>query len=310
MAYKVGSGSKCGAALQTSWGTSVVPSQLVNITSESMALARETGDEGNLLASRTKNQNDLMAITCDGSLSTVLRPEFADWLFKAAMGVEDDGVYTLQAPNQDLPVSTVVIDRGGIVKTYPDCTIKSVSFSCPANDYVTATIEIAGVKELAAGTTGAQTIPTSLKLVKSSYRCTAASLKCGSTTLDAENTDFTIDNGVEDAPRTYASGLYRNQPMCGQRSVTMDFSIPYSSAVDTFRGTYFVAENAPKADYVLEFTNGNSAEKITVEFNNVQLTDAGNNVGGTGLIDASFSGECIDNFTDEPIVVTVEHDTP
>lgn len=136
MAYKVGAGSACQAAKQTEWGTSAVPTTLINMTSESLNVSVEKGDEGNLLLSKTANQRDLMSIKLEGSLSTILRPEFADWLFECAMGKKTGNVYTLADPNSELPVSTLVLSRGGIVKTYADITIKSLKLSASAQDYV------------------------------------------------------------------------------------------------------------------------------------------------------------------------------
>ena len=86
MANRVGSGSVCQAAKQTTWGTPVTPDTLVNMTSESISVTVQKGDEGNLLASKTAAQRDLLAIVTEGGIDTVLRPDFADWLFECAMG--------------------------------------------------------------------------------------------------------------------------------------------------------------------------------------------------------------------------------
>ena len=56
MAFKVGSGSVCQAAKQTTWGTPVAPSVLLNMTSESIQTAINKGDEGNLLASKIRKK--------------------------------------------------------------------------------------------------------------------------------------------------------------------------------------------------------------------------------------------------------------
>ncbi len=317
MAYKVGAGSVCQAGKQTVFGTSVVPTALINMTSESINTTVNKGDEGNLLASKTANQRDLLGITVDGSISTVLRPEFADFLFEVGMGNKsgESGAYsyTLANTGADLPVSTFVISRGGIVKTYPDVTIRSMSIQAAAQDYVKVDLDVVGTKEIAVGGTGAQTIQ-NLSYVLPSYRCIAASLFYGaagseptSTKLCVESTTINIDNGIEDAPSTYCSGLYAGQPVKGQRTVTVDFSIPYSDAMDTFKETYYLAQSAPYVALKLEFTTTDEDEKIEIVLPNVCITDATNNVGGTGLIEASFSGQAISVGSAEPITVTVTH---
>ena len=318
MSYKVGTGSVCQAGKQTTFGTSVVPTALINMTSESINTTVNKGDEGNLLASKTANQRDLLGITVDGSISTVLRPEFADFLFEVGLGNKTGSSgaysYTLADVNSDLPVSTFVLSRGGIVKTYPDITIKSLSISAAAQDYVKVDIDIVGTKEIAVGGTGAQTIQ-SLSYTLPSYRCIAASLFYGtagstpsSTKFCVESTTITIDNGIEDAPKTYCSGIYAGQPVKGQRSVSVDFNIPYSDAMDSFKDTYYLAQNAPYVALKLEFTTTNPDEKIEIVLPNVSITNASNNVGGTGIIEASFSGEAISVGAAEPITITVTHD--
>lgn len=315
MAFKVGSGSVCQAALQSTFGTSVTPDTLLNMTSESIAVTYQKGDEANLIAKKTASAKDLLAVVTEGGISTILRPEFADWLFEAALGVEDEGVYTLADPNTDLPLSTIVIDRGGIVKTYPDCTIRSITIDAPAQDYVRADIDLVGTKEIAAGGTGAQTVQ-ALAFTKPSYRCTSATLYYGAggtaaaslaNTLCVEDCSITIDNGVEDSPATYCSGLYNDRPVPGQRSVTVNFSIPYSDAVDTFRDSYYANPASPNLAMKLVFTTADTAEKVEVYIPNLNLTEGGGNVGGPGIIDTSFSGEALSVGSAEPIIITVTH---
>ncbi len=319
MAYRAGSGSVCQAGLQTVWGTSAVPDNLVNMTSESINVTAEKTEEGNLLSSKTANQRDLMSIKVDGSISAVLRPEFADWLFEAALGAKTSSAspyaYTLQDPNNDLPVSTFVISRGGIVKTYPDVTTKSLKISAAAQDYVKVDIDISGVKELSSGDTGAQPVQT-LSFTLPSYRCTQATLLYGAggtakaslaTSLSVESCDITIDNGVEDAPATYGSGLYSERPVVGLRSVSVDFSIPYSDAMDAFRKTYYLGESSPCVALKLLFTTSDADENIEIYIPYVNITSASGNVSGTGIIDSSFSGEALSVGSAEPITIIVNH---
>lgn len=313
MAFLVGSGSVCQVGKQANFATPVAPDTLVNMTSESINVSVEKGDEGNLLASKTAAQRDVLAIVTDGGIDTVLRPEFADWLFECAMGVKTGTAYTLAAPNVQLPVSTFVLSRGGIVKTYPSMTIRSLTIDAPAQDYVRASMDLVGTQEIGAGGTGAQTIDTSLAFTKPSYRCTNATLYYGaggatpSSSLCVESCSITIDNAVEDSPATYCSGLYNEQPVPGLRNVTANITIPYSQALDTFRTTYYLDETSPTVSLKLSFTTSNSAEKIDILIPHLTLTEAGGNVGGTGILDASFTGEALSVGSTEPITVTVTH---
>jgi len=315
MAFKVGSGSVCQAAKQTTWGTPVAPSVLLNMTGESIRTQINKGEEGNLIAKKTAGQKDTLSIVVDGGIDTILRPEFADWLFEVALGKAVNGVYTLADPNTQIPFSTVVMSRGGIVKSYPDMTVRSLTLQAPAQDYVRANIDFVGSKEIAAGETGAQT-PASLSFTLPSYRCTKATLLYGNggtaasslvSELCVENCNITIDNGVEDSPATYCSGLYNERPIPGLRSVTVSCDIPYSEALDTFRDTYFSDDTSPCVALKLTFTTADAGEKVEVYLPNVNLTAAGGNVSGPGIIDGSFEGEALSIGTAEPITITVTH---
>lgn len=313
--FKVGSGSVCQAAKQTTWGTSVTPTVLLNMTGESITVDYQKGDEANLIAKKTASEKELLAVVTEGGIDTILRPEFIDWILEAALGKKASNVYTLADANTELPISTIVMDRGGIVKTYPDMTARSLTIEAPAQDYVRASLDLVGTNEINAGATGAQTVQ-SLSFTKPSYRCTSATLYYGAggtaasslaSTLCVENTTITIDNGVEDSPATYCSGLYNDRPVPGQRTVTVDFNIPYSTDVDTFRNTYYKDEASPNLAMKLVFTTADEDEKVEIYMPNVNLTSGGGNVGGAGIIDTSFSGEALSVGSSEPITITVTH---
>ena len=313
--FMVGSGSVCQAAEQSAWGTSKTPDTLLNMTSESITVSYQKGDEANLIAKKTASAKELLAVVTEGGVSTILRPDFADWAFKVALGKGTSGVYTLQDANVDLPVSTLVMKRGSIVKTYPDCTIRSLTIEAPAQDYVRANIDLVGTKEIPAGGTGAQTIQ-NLPSDGKSYRCTQATLLYGAggtaegslvNSLCVENVTITIDNGVEDSPATYCSGLYNERPVPGQRSVTVDFNIPYSPVVEAFRAAYYANEESPNVAMKLTFTTSDEDEKVEIYMPNINLTSGDGNVGGAGIIDSSFSGEALSVGSEEPITITVTH---
>ena len=313
---KTGIGSVCQAGIQSAWGTSVAPDSKINMTSESVAVSMEKGDEGNLLPKKTRDQADVIAVNVDGSISAILRPEFADWLFHAALGKKASNVYTLADPNTDIPVSTFVMSRGGVVKTYPDVTITRLQLQCPAQDYVRVSFDVMGVKELSAGETGAQTIQ-NLSFTLPSYRCTDTELAYAAggtaaasvtTKLCVEETDITIENGTEEAPATYCDGLYNGRPVIGLRTVNVDVNIPYSDAFESFKQSYLLDTDSPTVALKLTFTTNNPDEYIEVYLPNVSITAAPGNVDGQGIIEASFSGEALSIGSAEPITVTVNHD--
>ena len=122
-----------------------------------------------------------------------------------------------------------------------------------------------------------------------------------------ESVTINIDNGVEDSPATYCSGLYNDRPVPGQRTVTVDFTIPYSDAVDTFRNTYFADESNPTLALKLVFTTSDTDEKVEVYIPHLSLTSGDGNVDGPGIIDTSFSGEALSIGSAEPITITVTH---
>lgn len=340
--YIVGAGSLCQGAVQGTYGTAAATGdlKLINMTSESLNVTVTKGDEGNLLASKTANQRDTTAISVEGGLSTVLRPEFTDWLFEAALGkagvahTYDESAgsmeYILADPNEDLPGSTLVVSRGGIIKKYTDLTVRSLTISAAAQDYVKADVDFIGVREDEA--TSSAINEDSMSFSLPSYRCTHARLLYGNAgnenmyvanngwntcqltgaldsegkALDVESVNITIDNGIENSPATYCSGLYNGRPIKGLRSVTCEFNIPYSADLDTFKKTYYLAEDAPKVSLMLAFsTNNPEHENITILLPNVSITSAGNNVGGTGIVDASFSGEALSIGDVEPLTITV-----
>jgi len=313
---KVGVGSVAQAGLQNAFGTTVTPDVLLNMTSESIVAEVEKGDEANLIAKKTRDQADVLAFNVNGGLSGILRPEMADWLFQAALGKKSDNVYTLADPNTDLPVSTLVISRGGVVKTYPDMTIRSLTISAPAQDYVRFDIDFIGVKELKAGDTGAKTVQ-SIAFTLPSYKCVAAELFYGAAETDpAELTDkfcvedctLTIDNGLEEAPATYCSGLYKGRPVPGLRSVTTDFNIPYADNVEAFKQSYLMDEDGPTVALLLKFSNGNPDENIEIYIPNLAVMSADSNIDGQGIIDSAVSGEALSIGDAEPITVTVNHE--
>lgn len=307
MAFYTGSGSTLQIGKETTWGTLASMTDLVNFTSESLSLNVTKGDEGNLLASKTTMTRDLMSVDVDGSVSFILRPEFAGTLIQAAFGgtdtvVQDGDFYNhtikLCAPNVELPSLSVTVDRKAAVKAYTGCVISSFNLECAAGDYVKGSFDVSGYNEVA-GTIDPEitsyTIP--------SYRCTSATFTVGGTTYDVSNVTLSLDNALEDAPRTYSSGLYAGQPKHGTRQLTVNFEIPYAANIETLKSTYLTTES--NAALVLMFESSTSGYRITTSLPNVAITEVSANVSGTGVITASVAGEALSVGSSEPITVVI-----
>lgn len=303
MSFYTGSGSTLAINVpRQGWGDKVDTGyQAVNFTSESINVAVTKADEGSLLASKTATTRDLMSIDVNGSVSFILRPEFADKLFEAALGKKDGSTYTLAGTNEDLPIIDIYLDRKAAKKVYSSTTISSLSLDCAAGDYVKGSFDIKGYKEEdGSAITGitALTIP--------SYRCTSAQLTLAGQVFDVSNTSISIDNALEDAPKTYSSGLYANKPQHGQRTVNCNFSLPYSATTDALRDTYLITE--ANAAIKLEFTCNEATypgHKVEITLPNVAITNVSNSIGGTGLIEASVEGTALSVGEAEPITVVV-----
>ena len=307
MAFYTGSGSTLQMGKEATYGTLAEMTDLVNFTSESLTLNVTKSDEGNLLASKTAMTRDLMSIDVDGSISFILRPEFAGTLIQAAFGGSDtvtqDGEFynhsiKLCAPNVELPSLSLTVDRKAAVKAYTGCVISTFNLECAAGDYVKGSFDINGYNEVA-GTIdpsiSSYTIP--------SYRCVSATFSVGGTTYDVSNVTLSLDNGLEDAPRTYSTGLYSGEPKHGTRQLSVNFDIPYAANVETLKSTYLTTET--NASLVLMFESSTSGYRITTSIPNVAITEVSANVTGTGVISANVAGEALSVGSTEPVTVVI-----
>ena len=140
-----------------------------------------------------------------------------------------------------------------------------------------------------------------------SYRCTNATFTVDGSTYDITSASLKIDNALEAAPRTYASGLYAGQPQHGKRSVAITFEIPYSTEVESLKSSYLASEE--DASVELTFSSPAAGHGITVTLAHVAIGEVDANVGGTGILGASIAGEALSVGTDEPITVVINDKT-
>lgn len=323
--FKSGVGSVLQMYSQPSWGTNKfdeAPERyLINMTSETINYTINREAEGTLLVSKTEEGREVLSCKVDGSISTILKPSFADFLLEKAMGVKSSNSYTLAETGTDLPLSGIVVRRGygsstdkWNIKEYPDITISKLTLTAPAQQYVTTDFDFVGTREVASDNTDTNYTFNGIDATKTSftdksYKCTNASLVVNGATdtcFPVESVTVTIDNGISESPVTYCSGLYVDRPTMGQRSVTVDFTIPYGSQAEAFKNAYYAINGSTVS---LKLTLSNGSNTLEVSLPAVGITSYSGNVSGSDTIDCSFSGVAYskDNSgnTVEPITVTM-----
>ena len=367
--YITGAGSSCWGCLEDTYGagipvgTTTADTSLINMTSESISTTYNRLEEGTLLASKTRPAQDLSSVTVSGGISTIFKPDFAEFVFEWAMGKINENAdytwydgydvieYNLADPDEDLPSAALYLNRSLPKKgtpakpqnfLYDGLTVSSVAFDCTAQDFVKADINVNGRKEVLENADPSPAAPASSGT--GSYKCTSARLikkVAGTHNLqawfledtnnkyyfdwadcpagqvwDVSRTQFTIDNGLEEAPATYCSGLYANQPSHGQRNVTLACEVPYSQSFEDFRQQYYANTNPDNLALLLAFCtkdehnetiNGTTVKvpdhQVFIIIPNVNIDGADANVSGQGLINSNFTGTALSIGNVEPLKV-------
>lgn len=333
--YMVGSGTKAVGKL-----ASALSNSTIDLTSESLSETYNYQSPESLLASKTASSRDLQNITIEGSISALMRPESIDWMLEASLGkkgdfeaaeglVEAHPGFMLASVNTDLPKSEIDIMRGTVGKVYKGLVARSVTMNFPAQEYATIDIDFVG-NEAVTDTDhiGAPNFTKPAFRVNHSKLVFAArdSVKtvdeqeqemllkcladaCGEGYFDAENFSISIDNGVESAPATFCTGLFAGDAIMGKRSVTCDFTLPYSSDVENFRKQFYavnVANTEGAPDFMLAFICRNGNEAISVFIPSAHVTSIPVNVGGEGIIETTISIEALSRIgqnSEEPILI-------
>ena len=313
MAFLTGTGARLHIGKESTFAVASTPTALVDLTSESIKFSVEKGDEGSLLGSKTAMTRDILSASVEGSVSFILRPESAGLLLHAAMGGADlceqvgsSDFYThtmgLCDVNEMLPSLTVIVDRKAAVKRYAGCTISAVSLECAAGDYVKGSFDIKGIHEENGSLNTDLT-----RFSHRPYRCTSATFSIAGLTYDISSASIKIDNALESAPRTYASGLYAGRPQHGRRSVTINFEIPYSEEVESLKSSYLTTDE--DAAVTLSFSSPTPGHEISITFAHVAIGEVDAHVSGTGMLASTISGEALSVGTEEPITVVITDTT-
>ena len=327
--YMMGSGTKAVGKL-----TSALSNSTIDLTSESLSETYNYQSPESLLASKTASSRDLQNITIEGSISALMRPESIDWMLEASLGKKGDFEATeglteahpgfmLASVNTDLPKSEIDIMRGTVGKVYKGLVARSVTMNFPAQEY--ATIDIDFVGNEAVTDTNQISAP---NFTKPAFRVNHSKLvfatkdssktfdaqeqemllkclqdACGEGYFDAENFSISIDNGVESAPATFCTGLFAGDAIMGKRSVTCDFTLPYSSDVENFRKQFYAVNTEGAPDFMLAFACVNGNEALSVFIPSAHVTSIPVNVGGEGIIETTISIEALSKIGEEPILI-------
>ena len=327
--YMVGSGTKAVGKL-----ASASLNSTIDLTSESLSETYNYQSPESLLASKTASSRDLQNITIEGSISALMRPESIDWMLEASLGKKGDFEATeglaeahpgfmLASVNTDLPKSEIDIMRGTVGKVYKGLVARSVTMNFPAQEYATIDIDFVGneaVTDTSQISVANFTKPAfrvnhsklvfatrdSVKTVDEQeqemlLKCLADA--CGEGYFDAENFNISIDNGVESAPATFCTGLFAGDAIMGKRSVTCDFTLPYSSDVENFRKQFYAVNTEGAPDFMLAFVCRNGNEAISVFIPSAHVTSIPVNVGGEGIIETTISIEALSKVGEEPILI-------
>ena len=327
--YMVGSGTKAVGKLALD-----IHNSTIDLTSESLSETYNYQSPESLLASKTVSSRDLQNITIEGSISALMRPESIDWMLEASLGkkstfeateglVEGHPGFMLAEVNADLPKSEIDIMRGTVGKVYKGLVARSVTMNFPAQEY--ATIDIDFVGNEAVTDTDHVSAP---NFTKPAFRVNHSKLvfaardsikdvdtqeqemlmkcledACGEGYFDAENFTVSIDNGVESSPSTFCTGLFAGDAIMGKRSVTCDFTLPYSSDVENFRKQFYAVNTEGAPDFMLAFACVNGDEAISVFIPFAHVTSIPVNVGGEGIIETTISIEALSKEGKEPILI-------
>jgi hypothetical protein len=288
MAYTA-TGLAFQAGNETTYGTAVTPTVALNITGGSIGVKPTRISEANYFASKAKTSSDLVTVKVDGSLDYVLRPEFAGWLVKWALGGTDTVTVSdpvagankhtilLQDAVNQLPAKTLVIDRKNVVSKYSGCKIDSFSLEGAAGDVIKGSIGIKA-KDEASGVT-ASLAALSLK----NYKLNTASVTIGGTVFSVKSFKMNIKNNLQEAPQNTSSGLYLPEPVHGLRDISFEVSTEYATAVETLRAAS-EATDVLVSSLVITFQSasmitGATPYKLTITANNLALDDVSDPIG-------------------------------
>lgn len=316
MPFNMGAGAQLAIGKESSWGTAVPDTMLVNFTSESLAAAVTKTEEESLLAAKAAAAYDLLGIKVAGDISFILKPENAGFFVKAALGgtdvvVQNQGGVTgqhqhtipAQSASGSIPSYTLIVNRKQAIKKYSGCKVDSLKLAAKAGDYVRVTVSVKG-KDESTGTV-TSTVPPS----KKAYKFIGGTLSLGGTSMDITGVDLDYQNGLDDGVQTSASGLYASEPVHSKRKISLNIEMPYDTNSEAIRNTNYLTETV-LSTAVLHLESPEiiavaSKFRMDITLANVAILEAKVNVGGNGLLTISIKGEATAVGSTEPITAVI-----
>ena len=317
MPFNTGTGTQCAIWKESSWGTAVTDTLLLNFLSETLDSEVIKTVEESLLASTAPPEFALMGMKASGDVSLILKPENAGFLFKAALGgtdtvTQNSGGVTGQHQHSIVPTAaagtqpsyTVYAYRKQATRRYSGMKVDVAAFEAAAGDYVRATLTFKGKDE----STGTAITTTSVPS-KKSYKFVGATLSVGGTSYEFTKFRLEIRNNLEDGLQTSASGAYMTEPMHQRRNFVLTIDQPYGANDETLRSTNFLTETVV-ATVVLhmespELITGSSKFRADITLANVAVLSQKTNVSGTGTIMTSITCEATAVSTTSPCTAVV-----
>lgn len=307
-----GIGALCAIGKETSWGTAVADTMLLNFLSEGLKLNVEKVQEESLLAAKAAAAYDLMGMSVSGPVSVILKPENAGFIMHAALGGDDthttvtgQEVHTIlaQDPDTPLPSYSIYVDRKVASKVYSGAMVQSLKLSAKVKDYVRATLEFLAKDEADDDVTSST--PPSLK----SYKMVGGTFTLGATACDVASFELDYQNNLEPGPQLNTSGLYISQPLQGARKISFTIEVPYDAESELIRETNFKTE-ALLATAVFHLESPSIIAttykyRMDITLRNVAILEAHPNINDAGYQMIQIKGEATAVGATEPITAVI-----
>lgn len=310
---------------QDAYGTKIATlTHRIKVASEGFQAKYNKKDEGLLTGGIATGRVATMSRKVEGSLSTLLRPDDAGFLFYLLCGKETTAMPPASPPIQSLthtfvpigndltdslPSCTVAIDRTVEKDNYTGCKLNVLTFSAQQEDYVKLDLSFIGAREIVKDFENVENLKPS---TQTAFKFLGGEFKIkGVHVADVTNIKLEYNNNLEANTMTTDSGEYFLEPECAARDIKIDVEVLYSKESIKIKKDYYDSDDDFSVS--LHFESSEKAKdnknfKIDIEIPAVQLTELTNNVGGSEKVIQKMSMKAIENFTDDLITVKVHND--
>jgi hypothetical protein len=296
---------------EATYGTGVVPTKALQVSSESLKLNLTKKEEGLLTGGKLTGRTAAMGRKIDGNISFLVRPDDIGLPLGCLLGKEADAVLVptstgaykhvfTAAGTELLPSMTFVLDRVVKIFEYSGCKVNSISFSAASEDYLKVDMALAGFDE-DDGALAPALVPSTAK----AFRFANASVKVGGVTLDVTSINFEYNNNLDTSTQTTTTGERYKEPAQQAREIKADLEVLYDDDSNDIRDDFFLTDATCALE--INFVGGeietgfNYALKISIP--HCQVEDASPNVGGPERIKYNLQLKAIEGGSGEPITV-------